>query len=280
MLFRYRAVVVRRTKSIFVFQELYELNGLVLAGLSITSAHHLSEQDMTLTRLKRDMAQEVSYARGKRRNAQTGIQLRPPFVAPPLNRLHRRHLSDEIQHGEPVPVRQRPSRQVQQPRTVHRVRARQRTLETHQRERKQVLPLLVHLSRRVPDVRPDLEMVRRQRHELVVVWVEHDVAAEIDELDQVLFPRLGPLVGAHARDDRASDGEGGLGEAENEVVVELAPGRGKVECAPAAWDLREVGGGGVGERRGAEERARVEGLAACRTELDDFLLVEADPEEL
>ena len=29
-------------------------------------------------------------------------------VAPPLDRLHRRHVSDEIQHGESAPVRQPP----------------------------------------------------------------------------------------------------------------------------------------------------------------------------
>ena len=134
------------------------------------------------------MTQKVSYTRGKRRNAHTRIQLCPPFVAPPLDRLHRRHLPDEIQHGKSVPVRQRPTRQVQQPRTVPRVRVRQRPFETHQRERKQVLLLLVRLARVVPDVRPHLEMVRRQRHKVVIVWVEHDVAAEIRELDKVLFP--------------------------------------------------------------------------------------------
>ena len=58
-----------------------------------------------------------------------------------------------------------------------------------------------------------------------MVWAEHDVPAEIDKLDKILFPRPGPLVGAHARDDRAADGEGGLGETEGEVAMELAPGR-------------------------------------------------------
>lgn len=150
----------------------------------------------------------------------------------------------------------------------------------HQRERKQVFLLLVHLPRFVLDVRSHLEMVRRQGHKVVIVWVEHDVAAKVDELDKVFLPRFGPFVGAHPSDDRAADGEGGLGETKGEVVVELAPGRGEVECAPAAWYLREVGGGGVSERSGSEEGTRVEELAACGTELDDFLLVEADPEEL
>lgn len=76
------------------------------------------------------------------------------------------------------------------------------------------------------------------------------------------------------------DGEGKLGEAKGQVVVELAPGRGKIKCAPAAWNLGEVRDRGISEGSGLEECARVEGLPACRTEFDDFLLVEADSEEL
>lgn len=123
-------------------------------------------------------------------------------------------------------------------------------------------------------------MVRRQGHKVVIVWVEHHVAPEINKLDKVPFPRFGPFVGAYTWNDRVTDREGGLGEAKGEVVMELAPWRGKVECAPAAWNLREVRGGRVSERSGSEERACVEELAAGRTELDHFLLVEADPEEL
>lgn len=142
-----------------------------------------------------------------------------------------------------------------------------------------LLPL-VHLARFVSDMRPHLEMVRRERHEIVVVGVQHDVAPQVDELDKVLFPGTCPLVGAHPRDDGIADRKGRLGEPQGEVVVKFAPGSGKVESAPATGDLGEVGGGGVRERSGAEERACVEGLAACRMELGDFLLVEADPEEL
>jgi len=234
-----------------------------------------------IDKLERDMAQQVSYTRRKRCNdAQTRAQLCPPFVTPPLDRLHRGHLAHEIQHGELIQVGQRPSRQVQQPRSVRAVHLRERAREVHQRERKQVLLALVHLSRLVPHMRPHLEMVRRQRHKVGIVWVEHDVPAEVDELDKVFLPRFRPLVGAHPWDDRAIDREGGSGEAKGEVVVELTPRRGKVECAPAAGDLRKVRGGDVGERNRLEERACVEWLAACWAELDDFLLIKADPEEL
>ena len=274
-----------------VSQKLYELNSLLgftgsrveccfpILPKSITHGHAVPEQSYAISgidKLERDMTQKVSYSRGKRCIAHTPGQLSPPFTAPLLNHLHRGNFPHEIQHRQSIQVRQRPSRQVQQPRSVRRI-PRQCPREMHQRERKHVFLFLVHLPRLVLDMRPYLEMVRRQGHKVVVVWVNHDVAPQVDELDKVFLPRFGPLVGAHPRDDRATDGEGGLGEAKREVVVELAPGRGKVECTPATWNLREVGGGG-GSR--SEERARAEGLPASGTELEDFLLVKADPEEL
>ena len=72
---------------------------------------------------------------------------------------------------------------------------------------------------------------------------------------------------------------GGVGEACREVFVELAPVLGKVERAPATWDLGEVGGVWLGETCCGERVASVEKATTGGVQLERFLLVETDTEE-
>ena len=109
-------------------------------------------------------------------------------------------------------------------------------------------------------MRPSLEVIGRKRHEVVVVWVHHDVSAQVSQLDEVLLPRFRPPVRPRIWHHNCVDGENRLGEPEVEVGVELAPIFGEVNGSPAAGDLGEVQGGilyyvvGCESGPGVEER--------------------------
>ncbi len=62
--------------------------------------------------------------------------------------------------------------------------------------------------------------------------------------------------------------------------MEFAPLLGKVQGAPAAGDLREVGGVEVGDACGCEGGAGVEEVSTFRAKLEILLLVEADAEQV
>lgn len=128
------------------------------------------------------------------------------------------------------------------------------------------------------NVRPDLEVVRRQRFKIGVVRIEHCVPAQEDQLDEVLFPAARPPVRPDFGHDRLRDGERELRQAQGEVGVELAPLLGEVRGSPRARDLREVRRRGV-QREVAEEAVGVKRLSTFRAQLDVLLLVQGDAEQ-
>lgn len=47
----------------------------------------------------------------------------------------------------------------------------------------------------------NLEVIGRERNEVGIVGIEHSVAAQVNQLDKVLFPRFGPPIGTYIWDD-------------------------------------------------------------------------------
>lgn len=159
------------------------------------------------------------------------------------------------------------------------IRGRRR--ERHERQVEELLLAEVRVGRDVPDVGARLEVVCREGRKGGVVGVEHDVAAEVYELDEEALPRARPAIRAHGGDDGRGEGPAcERGKTGGEVGVELTPVLGEVERAPAAGDLREVGRVGMREAGAGEGGARVEELAALGMQLEVLLLVEADAEEV
>lgn len=130
-------------------------------------------------------------------------------------------------------------------------------------------------------MRPGLEVVRREGHEVVVVRVHHDVSSQIGQFDEIFLPRFGPPVRPRIRNDDRVDTEQGFGKPNVEVGMELAPVFGKVERSPAAGDLGDVRGRVVlGYSVGCERGPGVENRPSFWSGLDDFWLVQADSEHL
>ena len=129
-------------------------------------------------------------------------------------------------------------------------------------------------------MRSDLEVIRREGNEVVVIRVHHDVSAQISQLDKILLPRFRPPVRPRTRNHDRVDTKKGLGEADVEVGMEFAPVFGKVYRSPAAGDLGEVRGRVLGHVIGCEHGPRVEEFPPTSSCLDHFRLVEADSEHL
>jgi len=129
-------------------------------------------------------------------------------------------------------------------------------------------------------MRPDLEVIRREGHVVVVVRVHHDVSAQISQLDEVLLPRFRPPVRPRIRNHGCVDAEKGLREADVEVGMEFAPVFREVDRSPAAGDLGEVRGRVLGYVVGCEHGPGVEEFPPHLPRLDHFRLIKADPEHL
>ena len=129
-------------------------------------------------------------------------------------------------------------------------------------------------------MRPELEMVRREGHEIVVVRVHHDVPTQISQFDEVFLPRSRPAVRPRIWDHDRVDTEKDFGEANIEVGVEFAPVFGEVDRSPAAGDLGEVRGRVFCYVVGCEHGSGVEECPSLPSRFDDFWLVQADPEHM
>ena len=129
-------------------------------------------------------------------------------------------------------------------------------------------------------MRPELEMVRREGHETVVVRVHHDVPTQISQFDEIFLPRSRPAVRPRIWDHDGVDTEKDLGEANVEVGVEFAPVFGEVDRSPAAGDLGEVRGRVLGYVVGCEHGSGVEECPSFSSRLDDFWLIQADSKYL
>ena len=129
-------------------------------------------------------------------------------------------------------------------------------------------------------MRPELEMVRREGHEIVVVWVHHDVPTQISQFDEVFLPRSRPAVRPRIWDHDGVDTEQDLGETNIKVGMEFAPVFGEVDRSPAAGDLGEIRGCVLGYVVGCEHGSGVEECPSFSSRLDDFWLIQADSKYL
>lgn len=129
-------------------------------------------------------------------------------------------------------------------------------------------------------MRPDLEVIRREGHEIVVVRVHHDVSAQISQFDEVFLPRFRPTVRPRIRNYDRIDTKKGFGEAYIEVRMKLAPVFGEVDRSPAAGDLGEVRGCVFDYVVGCEHGPGVEKHPSFLSCLDDLLLVQTDSEHV
>jgi len=129
-------------------------------------------------------------------------------------------------------------------------------------------------------MRPDLEVVRGEGHEIVIVRVHHDVSAQINQFDEVFLPRFRPSIRPRVWNNDRVDTKKGLGEANVEVGMEFAPVFGEVDRSPAAGDLGEIWGRVLGHVVGCEHGPGVEESPSFLSRLDDFWLVQADSEHL
>lgn len=129
-------------------------------------------------------------------------------------------------------------------------------------------------------MRPNLKVIRREGHEVVIVRVHHNVSAQISQLDEVLLPRSRPPVRPRIRNHDRVDTEKGFRKADVEVGMEFAPVFGEVDRSPAAGDLGEVWGRVLGYVVGCEHGPGVEELPPPLSRLDHFRLVKADSKHL
>ena len=129
-------------------------------------------------------------------------------------------------------------------------------------------------------MRPELEMVRREGHEIVVVRVHHDVSTQIGQFNEVFLPRSRPAVRPRIWDHDGIDTEQDLGETKVKVGMEFAPVFGEVDRSPAAGDLGEVRGRVLGYVVGCEHSSGVEECPSFSSRLDDFWLIQADSKYL
>ena len=224
-----------------------------------------------------------------RRYSVASCQLGPAFPAALQDSRLVRYRAKEVENRQSFPARQTRIRELEQSRaqkdgssTSVALRGRDRGMRRgHERDVKQLLLAEVRLNGHVVDVRADLEVVRRQGHVPRVVRVEHDVPAEVHELDEVLLPRVRPAVRAHCGHDSVleRDRPDGRIEARGEVHVELTPVLREVKRSPAAGNLREIGGVGVCEACCFKRAAGVEETTAVGVQFEVLLLVETDAEE-
>ena len=150
--------------------------------------------------------------------------------------------------------------------------------QAHQRNSEHLLLLLKRFP--VLHMRPDLEVIRREGNEVVVVRVHHNVSPQINQLDEVLLPRFRPAVRPRVRNHNRVDIEEGLGKANVEVGMEFAPVFGEVDRSPAAGDLGEVWGRVLDYVVGCEHSSGVEERPSFSSGLDNFRLVQADSKHL
>ena len=122
-------------------------------------------------------------------------------------------------------------------------------------------------------MRPGLEVVRREGHEVVVIRVHHDVPSQISQLDKVLLPRFRPPVRPRIRNDDGIDPKQNLRKPNVQVGMEFPPVFREVDRSPAAGDLGEVRGRVLGYAVGCERGSGVEKRPSLQPRLDRFRLV-------
>jgi hypothetical protein len=96
-------------------------------------------------------------------------------------------------------------------------------------------------------MRSDLYMIGGECQKSIVVGIEHDIPAQPSEFNEESFPAFLPEIGSYLRNNEGVKRSERRGQSPDDVVVELSPVLGEINCAPRARCGGEIWCVGKGE---------------------------------